>query len=783
MNRRALLIGAVFLAAANPLAAARLTISGYVTDRSTGETVIGANILIQGKDWGTASDGNGFFALTGLAPGRYTLEFSHIAYDKKEVSVTLTDQSRILSDTALEPKVIETQAVSIIAEKSELADLGLETGHRAINAEAIRRIPAGRNDVFRAIKHLPGIESIDPFSPLYAVRGSDTGENLILLDGVPIFNPYHFVGSSGLFNVYALKAVELMVGGFGAEYGGRNSSVLYITTREGNNRKLHGEIAPGTATSNGVVDFPVGRKITMMMSGRWYCDLISYFLLDAPSYFYDMNGTMTWKISNRHQLSLRYFRSLDDLDFRSDSYFNYIRNTFDTDIFDDYDFGFDIRWRNEAVSGILRSVVHPNVYWQTQVYRSSFSAGNRSLLDFEYVDEEDDRTKLFMETVIRAKIRDTGLHSKLDMRLWRGSQLKIGGEWNRYAFQNDIRLNGYSKGELVNRPEVTAAYGEYKIDLGLFSLRPGIRYSNMSTQTRWNREYRLNAAASFSDRIRLKAAWGQYLQYIVSINTQEYEMSQYLDTYFPLASRPPCASRQAILGFEADLSETIRLSLDIYHKDLYRTYAYDYNASQLAAPSFLDKLRQGRGEAYGFELLVKGSLGKTSGWISYGWSRSTRQYPHIMNGRSHLFDYDRPHAFKTVLNHRVNPALEFSGSIGVLSGLPKTEESGYAHYYYYDPLLDVIGSWPQVVTPAKNNIRMPYILQVDFGVKKRLRKGFGAQLARYLGADNAFLNVSVSNVLFALHRNVWFYIRSDETRYGVGTNYFPEVSMGYSIQF
>jgi hypothetical protein len=773
----------ILLFISTSLWAGKFTVSGYVVDAATGETVIGVNVLIKGTARGAATDGNGYFTINGLEPDSYSLDFSHIAFEKKSVPVILTTKSIVLKEVALKPNVLRLQDVSIVAEKSELADPGLETGHRTMAAEAIRRIPTARNDVFKAIKYLPGIEGIDPLSPLYVVRGSDTGENLILLDGVPIYNPYHSVNSSGLFNVYAIKNVELMVGGFGVEYGGRNSSVLYITSREGNNQKLHGEISPGTGLSNGVVDFPIGRNATMMVSGRWFYDLFSRFLFDAPCYFYDMNSTLTWKLGSRNRLTLRYFHSFDDVDFKSQIYSNYLGTTFDTDFFDDYDFNYKTKWRNQAVSTMLKTVVSPTIYWQNQISYSSFTANNRSLMDYQFTGDDRRKTQLHMETDIRARIRDFGINSKLDIGLWEWNHVKIGGEFNSYRFENDVLVNGYSEGKILLKPDLIAGYLEDKVDVGFLSLRPGLRFSHFSSQKNWNQEFRVSAACQLAHNLKLKAAWGEYLQYIVSINTQEYELSQFLDTYYPLENKLPSASRQAILGLEADISQDMRLSLDIYHKDIQRTFTYDYNASQLQSASFLEKLRQGRGESFGFELLLNGRWGKTSGWINYGWSKSTRQFPHIMNNRVRLFDYDRPHSFKAVLNHQVNPALEFSGSLRIISGIPGTMETGYAAYFYYDPVTNEIGQWQQVLTPIKNNIRMPYYLQLDLGLKKRVRKGFGADLARYLGAERAYLNVSFGNLLFAFHRNVWYYIRDKNTLYGVGTNYIPEFSAGYSIQF
>ena len=781
MKKLCLLI--VFTCLLHGLALASSTISGYVVDGTTGETVIGVNVVVKGTNRGAATDGNGYFVIPVLEQGDYTLEIMHIAYEKKTLAVQLRNKSILLDNISLKPKVIELQNVSIVAEKSELADLSIEAGHRTVTAEAIRRIPASRGDVFRAIKYLPGVEGVDPVSPLYAVRGGDTGENLILLDGVPIYNPYHYVNSSGLFNVYAIKNVELMVGGFGAEYGGRNSSVLYITTREGNNKKIHGEFSPSTTRTKGIIDFPIGKNATMMISGRYHYDLFTRFLFDAPSYFYDFNVSLSWKLGSRHWLTFRYFHSRDYLDFKSETYFNYLGNTIDTDLFDNYDFKMKTKWRNRAASVVAKSILSPNIYWQTRLYYTEFKANNLSLIDYEYTGDDGKTTKLLMKTDIHGKIHDVGLKSKLDIHLFKWNQLKIGGEWNQYQFQNEVLLNGFSEGQISRKPSLVSGFIEDKINIGFLSVRPGIRISRFSSQRTWDKEYRINGAYQITSKIKLKASWGRYYQYIVSINTQEYEMSQFLDNYFPLEGKLPSYSVHSIIGIENNLTRNIQLSVDLYHKDIKRTYSYDYNASQLDAESFFDKLREGRGKSYGVELLLKGKWGKTSGWVSYGYSNSTRQFPHIMNGRNFRFDYDRPHTFKTIINHEINPNLEFSGTLRVLSGVPKTLETGYASYYYYDPLTNQIGEWPHVVTPVKNNIRLPYFFRLDLGMKKLLRHGFGARLAKYLGADRAYLNFNFGNALFFVQRNVWFYINLEDNLYGLGTNYFPELSFGYSIQF
>lgn len=761
---------------------AKLTVSGYVSDESTGETLIGVNVMVQGTTKGSATDINGYFTISGLDASEYVLVFTHIAYEKKVLHLDLT-QNQILQEVFLKPKIIELQSVAIVEEKSELADLSLETSHRSISAQAIRSIPTGRNDVFRAIQFLPGIDATEPFSPLFAVRGGDIGENLILLDGVTIYNPYHFVSSTGLFNVYAIKNVELMVGGFGAEYGGRNSAVLYVSTREGNNQKLHGEICPGTTHTMGVFDFPINKNITLMVSGRWYYNLFTKFLFNSPNYFYDGNITFNWKLNNRNRLSFRYFYSRDYVDFESDIYFNYLGTTFDTDIFDNYDFKLKTKWSNQVFSLVLKTILSPTIYWQTQLSGSIFKANNLSYLDFRYETEEKDHIRLFMSSDIRNRIHDFGIKTLLNFRFFDWNTLKIGCEGNRYHFENNLFINGFSEGKVSFKPDLIAVFMEDKISMGLLTVKPGLRLSRFHTQKDWNGEFRLNTALYLTDKIKLKMSWGQYLQYIVSLNTQDYEISQYLDNYYPLQDKEPSQSIHTIVGIESTLLPAVQMSLDFYYKDIPRTYSFDYNASQFTASTFFEKIKEGRGRAYGFECLVKGQFGKASGWMSYGWSRSFRSFAHIMNGEWVAYEYDRPHTFKAVLNYPMHSHIEISGSLQILSGMPKTLETSMTSYYYYAPSSNSYSVWPANITPVKNNIRLPYHLRFDLGMKKRVRRGFGAELAKYLGADKAFLEVTFGNLLFFVQRNVWFYVNMNGKLYGIGTNYFPEISAGYSIQF
>ena len=767
------------------LSAQTYTVAGYIIDKNTKETIIGVNIVVRDHYKGAATDRNGFFSVSGLSAGKYIFEISHIGYQTRIIDIEIEQKSILLDDIVLLPEILKHKEIVVAGKRSEFADPDIEPAHQQITPVAIKSIPTIRGDIFKALKYLPGIEGIDPISPLYSVRGSDPGENLVLLDGVRIYNPYHYVTSSGLFNVYALKNVEMLTGGFGAEYGGVNSSILYLTTREGNSEKLHGEIEPSTSYFNTILDFPVSKNATMMISGRIFYDLVSRFLFYSPNYFYDMNISLNWKLNKTNRLQLRYFLSKDYIDYNFRRFSSYFATTFDTDVFDEYDVFLTTAWYNQAATAILKTIISPIIYLKNQVAVSFFSSKNLYQVDFEYLDEDtDEQIKLFYKTDIRNKIRDVSSKHIVNIIVNSTNTVNAGLEYNNYFFSNDIIINYFNEGKVTKKPYLLAGFIEDQIKLGHFSVRPGIRFSYYSYMDKIYHEPRLSTLINLASDFRIKAAWGNYYQYITSINSNEYELSQYLDNYYPLKVQKPSSSTHYIVGAEKSISDNAQLSIDLYYKHMSRLYAFDYHVSELEAYHFSDKIKPGSGKSYGIDLIWKGRWQNFSGWISYGISKSSRNFPYIMEGKQFLFDYDRTHCFKAVVNHQIHPSLSYSGTLRVLSGVPKTLGSSTKSYYYYDPFENKYSTFLAYTTEDKNNIRLPLFIKLDFGLKKKIRKGFAAELAEFLGAEESYLNISIGNILFLFHRNVWFYIETGNKKlYAVGTNYFPEFSIGYTIKF
>lgn len=785
MLKRNLIISILCLLFSTTVWAQSFTISGYVVDDETGETLIGATVVNSFTNLGTSTDGNGFFRLSGVKSTQVKLIISHVGYQKQEISLEKISKSILLETVRLIPIPFEIEEVSIVGKRHEtVGDREVETSQQRISPQTIINIPTASGDIFRAIRYFPGIQSTEPTSPLYTARGSDPSGNLVLLDGVAIYNPYHYVQSGSLFNIQSVKNIDVLVGGFGAEFGGRNASILYITTKDGHMGKLSGEVEPTTSQTKLFLEFPVGQKSSVMLAGRYFYDIFGYFLFDSKSYFYDYNLSYTNRINNRNKLTLKVFDSKDNMKFNPQRMLKYISNSFpELDFYDETNMDLGNVWSNRAATAYLKTVVSPSVYLHTQVYASYHQADNYSGFDFDF---QPDTSNLIMglhyNTQFSSKIRDLNAKSALSIKAGTAHTFKVGAELSGYHFANSASINGTDQGRSIREPLLISAFAEDKIKLADFILRPGVRLTRYSLHSKWEVEPRLNMAVSLPNRWKLKAAWGIYNQYIISMNTQEYEVNQFLDYYYPLSQNRPSQSIHYILGAEKEFDNS-SLSVELYHFDMPVTYTFDLNLSEQEAHSFTDKLVQGTGKSYGLEVMYRAEFNRISGWVSYGLAKSTRSYPHIMDGKPFLFDFDRKHSIKTMLSYKIAPRLTYNFSMLALSGLPKTVETAMQNYQYYNPITGTISFFPLGVSTVKNNARLPWVVHLDMGILKQIRSGFAAELQNLIGAKGSYYTISISNILF-LKRNVIWYLPYGGDKYlPLGVNYFPMVSAGYVIKF
>lgn len=772
------------------------SISGYITDKSSRETLIGATVQIKGEVKAAITDKNGHYSLTGIKPGKYKLLYSHIGYATIETEIIVKNKGIVLDEVQLKLSPLKLDEVSIIAVKpDDVADKSIETSHIGLTPQMIKSIPTASNDVFSAIKFLPGIDRTETFSPLYTVRGGDPGENAVLLDGVTIYNPYHSSVTSGIFNALTIKNVDMLVGGFGAEFGGRNSSVMYITTKDGNPNELHGEIRPSTFSSRLFLEFPAGKNASMMIAGRYMYDVPFNFLFHNETYFYDFNISYTNRINNRNRITLKYFESKDYTGFDFNTFYVYLDNTFNLDLYKDFYLQQRNDWINRSATAIHKLIISPRIYMRNQVYYSYHKSNNFSGIDFQLAvtEEEGSSDTTYLQwasnSKLGSKIADFGAKSSLTFKLASFTELHIGAEYNNYEFSNGIYLNDVDNGNFSRYPALVSAFAEQKFTTSYFSLRPGIRISNYRNGG-WMYEPRINASINLPGSIRLKAAYGEYLQYIISMNTNEIEMNQIVDYYYPLWDKEPSKSVHYILGVEKKINPSLKLSVDAYYKEIKRTYTFDINQKAIEAFGFTNKLQQGIGDAYGIEVLLLGKMGKVSGWMSYAYSKSHRQYPEsgINDGEEFAFDYNRPHTLKTVLSYQITPNFALNTSFLFLSGAKRSIETTVQSYFIYDPTSNTSTYFPMFTNDIKNNAKMPPLIHMDLSIEKKLINGFGKKLADFLHADESYVTVTIRDISF-LYRNIMLYIPGMglpgyyDKYLPLGTNYLPKVGASYTLKF
>lgn len=761
--------------------AQKATLSGVVTDAQTGETLVNATVILKGDNpRGVITNENGFFSLPGIEKQQFNILISYMGYKSLERQVKLNGKNSTFVEIELQPTDIELEQVVIMGEGPEhLGDRDVEISHHTLTPKAIKSIPTARNDVFKALRYLPGIEPTEPFSPLVSVRGSDPGENLIMLDGVTIYNPYHFISSTGIFNMQTVKNVDMMVGGFGAEYGGRNSSVINIATKDGNNSSLHGEIHPSTTESKVFLEFPIGEKTTMMAAGRFNYDIPGNFLMYSNNYFYDVNLSLTHRFNARNRLTLKYFGSRDHTNLDFNNYYKYIGNSLDMeDVFNDMSLKWVNRWNNNIATAIFRSVISPKVFLRAQVSASLHRADNSTEMNMLIEDVGYDTSTSF-----KSRVDDYTAKTSISYKPFIWNEIKAGAEYSRFRFMNASALNGIDNGSAHRTPDLLAFFAEDKITAGMLTLRPGLRVTRFN-EGEYLYEPRVNMVVNLPRDFKIQAAYGLYKQYIVSMNTQEFEFNQFLDYYYPLVGNRPSVSEHFILGAEKRINGKHTLSANLYYKDISRTYTFDLLQDRHEVFALSDKIVAGQGRAYGMELMWKGNFGKLSGWGSYTLSKSTRSFPNIMDGEWYDYDYDRRHSLKTVLNYQATKRISYSMSFIAQSGVPRSIENTLQMYYMHEPLTGEMMYSPQYTVNKKNASRMPWLLYLDVGLQKQLVSGFGKNVAEFFGADESYFVLNLYNVLF-FRRNVLYYIPTAglDKMIPMGDNYLPTVAAGYTIKF
>ncbi|MEL6657611.1 MAG: carboxypeptidase-like regulatory domain-containing protein [Bacteroidota bacterium] len=644
--------------------AQQFTISGYLEDGSTGEKLIAANVFDARSGAGAVTNTYGFFSLT-LPADSVELSFSYIGYQTHSESFLLTE-NRTLNVT-LSPYV-ELATVEVTAERSERIEQQTQMSRVEVPVEQIKRIPAllGEVDVLKALQLLPGVQSGGEGQNGLYVRGGSPDQNLVLLDGVPVYNVSHLLGIFSVFNADAIKNVTLTKGGFPARYGGRLSSVLEINMKEGNMQEWHGEGSIGLISSKLTLQGPIQKgKTSFLISGRrTYADLIFKPIIKASTppeesidvglYFYDLNAKLQHKVNDQHRIFLSAYTGADVFTNRYE------------DEFGAFEGGID--WGNLISALRWNWQISPKLFANTTLtyskYEIDIGAGSENF-------NEDGPDEKFSALYVSG-IEDVGGKIDFDFIPNPKHYVRFGAGWTNHTYRPGALNFELSDGEDFSLDTLLGSqnsysnefflYAEDDFSIGPLKINAGIHASAFAVEDEFytSLQPRLGLRYLLNNDIALKAGFSTMTQFINLLTSEALTLPT--DLWVPSTAQiKPQESWQVALGAAKTIADEYELSAEVYYKEMDNVISFKEGASFLFGleNDWQSKVTQGDGDSYGLELFFQKKRGRTTGWIGYTLSWNNREFAEINSGRRFPFRYDRRHDISIVVNH------DFSEKIGL----------------------------------------------------------------------------------------------------------------------
>lgn len=716
------------------------TVSGTVSDSLTGETLIGATILDVESGKGTVSNAHGRFTLT-LRGDSAELRVSYIGYASQTHRLSLAGNRQL--NVRLQPSV-ELDEVTVTADRMVSAKMS-QMSAVEVPVEQIKLVPVifGETDVLKAIQLLPGVQSgTEGMSGIY-VRGGGPDQNLFLLDGVPLYNVNHLVGFFSAFNSDAIKNVTLYKGSFPCQFSGRISSVLDITTNNGNDKEWHGGASVGIMAAKVSVEGPIVKERTTLSLSlrRTYGDLLLMPLFMAASssveggtlsagyYFYDLNGKVTHRFNDRSRLYATWYSGDDAA---------HMGITEENDPLDRTKIRLGYNWGNLAAALRWNYELTPqlfmNITGSVTRYRQLLELGETN----EYMsmgEWRDNEVKMDM----RSGIRDFSLRTDFDYAPSPEHAVKFGALLTNHHFTPQVQ-GAYMRNDNVTPVDTT--FGEATIDAQEFSLyggddwsvtealkvNAGLVLSGFTVEGRFypSVQPRLSARFLFTDDLSVKAGYSYMTQYMHLLSTSNVSLPT--DLWVPVTARiVPMTSHQVAAGVFYNLKNIVDISVEGYYKWMNNLLEYKPGSTFLGSSvGWQDMVCVGRGWAYGLEFLAQKSVGQITGWLGYTWSRTMRQFDtpgeELNDGRPFPAKYDRIHDISITLqykpNDRFDAGLTWVYSTGNTATLAMHRiEDERSNSWWSGGSLGYVES--------RNNFRMPSYHRMDVSVNfhKRLKHG------------------------------------------------------------
>ena len=645
------------LASRRPIAQNKFTLSGYVKDEVSGETLLGANIYDQSNPTqGTSSNLYGFYSIT-LPEGNYNMVFSYLGYEDKIIEVQLNQDVRLNVEMS---EGVTMEEVVVTAEEKDRNVQSTQMGTVELPVENIKKLPAlmGEVDVLKAIQLLPGVLSAGEGNSGFYVRGGGPDQNLVLLDEAVVYNSGHMLGFFSVFNADAIKNTTLIKGGMPANYGSRLSSVVDIQMKEGNDKTYGAEGGIGLIASRLTLQGPIVKeKSSFIVSGRrtYLFDLAQPALNNTDFkgtnyYFYDLNAKINYRFSDKDRLFFSSYFGRDVLNYRSSERDFFFRLPYGnatatlrwnhlfndklfmnvTAIYNDYDFSFDGGQADFTI----------NLFSGVRDYNAK--------IDFDYYPNPRHHLQFGINTTYHRLTPNIASATSGDVEFSNDFEPKYALESALY-FLDDFRWTDKLSINVGLRFTQFLQLGPYtsKID--------GTEYDRFeSAKTYYGIEPRLSGKYSISETASIKAGITYTNQYVHLVSNSTNTLP--LDVWVPSSEivKPQQGIQYALGYFKNFKNDLYEASAEVYYKDLNNQIDYRENYVNSPTIEVEDEFVFGDGRSYGLELFLKKRKGRLNGWVGYTLSKTERIFPDINFGEAFPATYDRTHDLSLVANYQLN---------------------------------------------------------------------------------------------------------------------------------
>ena len=729
------------------------SLAGYVRDAASGSPVIGAAVYVENPVIGVSTDQFGYYSIS-LTKGRHELKIKSLGMKSTERQIMLYSDGKL--NIELDEDVIPLKEVVVQSER-DVRVSGLQMGAEKLDIKTMKQMPLalGETDIMKVILTLPGVQTVGEGTVGLNVRGGATNQNLILFNDATIYNPSHLFGFFSTFNPDVLNNVELYKSGITADYGGRLSSVLDVTSREGNLKKFAGSGGISPITGRLSLEGPIIKEKSSFLIGArsTYSDwllgkLNTEALQNSEASFYDINAHISHKFNDKNSIYLSAYMSKDKFKLNSDTAYNY------------GDRNISLKWKhviNNKIYGVFTSGVSNYSYSissdinPAEAFNMKFAIQQTNAkLDFSYFPNPKHTINFGIGTIYY-KLSPGDMQPRGDESLVAPNllQQEQGLESSIYAGENfELTQNlslyagiRYSYYQFLGPKDVYTYSPDVPREEG--SMIDTVHYASGKTIASHNGlEPRISLRYSLSRNSSVKFSYNRMRQYIQMLSnttaiapTDIWKLS---DAYIK-----PQIGDQYSLGFYKNLKGNMfEFSVETYYKTMTNSVDFKNSAVLLLNPHLETDVINAEGKAYGLEFLLKKATGKLNGWISYTYSRSllrttsSNSSETVNQGKFYPSSYDKPHALNFISNYKFSHRFNFSLNVTYSTGRPITLPLAK-----YD-----LGGSPRLYYSERNQFRIPDYFRVDISInvegnhkiKKLAHSSWTFAVYNLTGRENAY---------------------------------------------